>query len=524
MIVTSVTPAVSITASTTTICAGFSITFTATPVNGGTAPTYQWQVNGSDVAGATSSTFTTTTLNNGDKVTVVMTSNANCTTTPFATSNQIPIVVNPLPVVVITDPPGVCEPGTVDITAPSVTAGSDAGLTYTYFTDAAATTTLTNPNAVAVTGTYYIKGTTAAGCITIRPVVVTINPLPNLVITNPAAVCFPATVDITVPAITAGSGAGATLTYFTDAAATNVLNNPNAVAASGTYYIKATTIFGCVTIKPVTVIINPLPTAAIAGSGALCRGDSKTLDITLFGTAPWTVTYSDGASTLTINNITTAPYNLVVSPTVNTTYSLISVTDANCSNTATGSAVISVGTPIPPVRYPTVNATADLPKQLQGRDFVFPQPDQYTWNPPVGLNAYTISNPIFNYNQTTEYFITIAAGNGCTVVDTVLVKVFPASGPPAIFSTIFVPKAWSPNNDGHNDKLTPLLFRIKELYYFRIFNRWGQLVFETKTRGAGWDGIFKGVKQGADVFTWTAAGVGEDGRTHNVRGQSVLLR
>ena len=522
MTVTSVTPAVSITATTTTICAGFSITFTATPVNGGSAPAYQWQINGTDVSGATSSTFTTTTLNNGDKVTVVLTSNAACTTTPFATSNQIPVVVNPLPVVVITDPAGVCAPATVNITVPAVTAGSDAGLTFTYFIDAAATTPLSNPAAVGVTGTYYIKGTTAAGCITIKPVNVTINPLPVLIITDPAAVCFPNTVDITAPAVTAGSGAGLTLTYYTDAAATNVLNNPNAVNASGVYYIKATTIFGCVTTRPVTVIINPLPTAVITGSGALCRGLSKALAITLSGKAPWTVTYSDGASTFTINGITSSPYQLVVSPTVNTTYTLLTVADANCSNTATGAAAISVGTPIPAIRYTTVNATANLPKQLQARNFT--PTDQYTWNPSVGLNAYTISNPIFNYDRTTEYLITIAAGTGCTVVDTVLVNVFPASGPPAVVSSIFVPKAWSPNGDGHNDKLTPLLFRIKDLYYFRVFNRWGQLVFETKNRGEGWDGVFKGVKQGADVFTWTAAGLGEDGRTHNIRGQSILLR
>src|ERR1035437_676106 len=97
----SVTPSVSIAASTTSICAGSSITFTATPTNGGSVPTYQWQVNGTNIPGATSSTYTTTTLANGDKVTVVMTSNANCTTTPIAASDQIAIVVNPIPVMII---------------------------------------------------------------------------------------------------------------------------------------------------------------------------------------------------------------------------------------------------------------------------------------------------------------------------------------------------------------------------------------------------------------------------------------
>lgn len=81
----------------TTICAGTSVTFTATPVNGGTAPFYQWKVNGVN-AGTNSSTFTTTTLANNDKVTVVMTSNASpCSTGSPATSNALIMIVNPLP-------------------------------------------------------------------------------------------------------------------------------------------------------------------------------------------------------------------------------------------------------------------------------------------------------------------------------------------------------------------------------------------------------------------------------------------
>jgi gliding motility-associated-like protein len=93
-----------------------------------------------------------------------------------------------------------------------------------------------------------------------------------------------------------------------------------------------------------------------------------------------------------------------------------------------------------------------------------------------------------------------------------------------VASAISVPKAFSPNGDGHNDRLLPLLFRIKELYYFRVFNRWGQRVFETRTPGEGWDGTFNGVPSAPDIYTWTVAGVGSDGRTHNTRGQTVLFR
>jgi gliding motility-associated-like protein len=65
---------------------------------------------------------------------------------------------------------------------------------------------------------------------------------------------------------------------------------------------------------------------------------------------------------------------------------------------------------------------------------------------------------------------------------------------------------------------------IRELKYFRVFNRWGQLVFETNSIGIGWDGMFKGKPQVMDVYTWTAEAVGVSGKTIKRMGNSVLLR
>lgn len=88
----------------TTICAGTSVTFTATPTNGGTTPAYQWKLNGTNV-GSNSPTYTTTTLANGNVVTCELTSNVSCPTGNPATSNSLTMTVNLLPVPTFTPAP-----------------------------------------------------------------------------------------------------------------------------------------------------------------------------------------------------------------------------------------------------------------------------------------------------------------------------------------------------------------------------------------------------------------------------------
>jgi len=93
---TIIAPSVSVSASQTSICSGGSVTFTAASINGGTAPSYQWKRNGTDV-GTNSSTFTTSAISNGDVFTVVLTSNAPCVSSPTVTSGNTVITVNSAP-------------------------------------------------------------------------------------------------------------------------------------------------------------------------------------------------------------------------------------------------------------------------------------------------------------------------------------------------------------------------------------------------------------------------------------------
>ncbi|MEJ7829296.1 MAG: T9SS type B sorting domain-containing protein, partial [Segetibacter sp.] len=414
----------------------------------------------------------------------------------------------------VTNNQSVCSQNLTDLTAAAVTAGSEAGLNYTYWTDNAATIVVRNPTAVSE-GTYFIKATTIAGCYSIKAVVVSRIESPILIVTNPASVCFPATVNLKAIAITAGSSAGQTYTYWKESTGTVPLTNPDNVNISGTYYIQARGQSSCTTIMPVVVNVNPLPTAAISAGGTICAGAIIALDIAFTGTSPWTLTYSDNNKAYIINSITATPYQLVVSPAVNTTYSITSVTSKGCTNNAINSvSTITVIPTVKPVRYPVVTAIANIPIQLKARIF---SNSTYKWNAAVGLNFTSIYNPIFKYDKETQYTISITSLAGCNVVDTQLVRI-------PIESDLYVPKAWSPNTDVHNDKLYPLTRNIKEIIYFRIFNRWGQLMFETNKLDDGWDGRFRGQNQVSDVYTWTVEAIGLDGKRYKKSGNSVLLR
>ena len=200
------------------------------------------------------------------------------------------------------------------------------------------------------------------------------------------------------------------------------------------------------------------------------------------------------------------------------TYDVVLQGSNGCDSLAT--LVLTVSASLPGQRYTTVVTGPNVPVQLTARNLGAGY--SYEWNPKFGLNDYSSATPTFSYDRDMEYTIAITPTTGCAIVDTVFVRVLDNIPPDQ--SGIYVPKAWTPNGDGHNDKLFPIPVNIKDLKYFRVFNRWGQLVFETNTLRDGWDGIFKGQPQVSDTYTWTLEAEGNDGKYYKLAGNSVLLR
>ena len=150
-------------------CSGTSVTFTA-----GGGVNYTFKVNDVSVQTGASTTYTTTSLVNGDIIRVYVTNANGCSTMSSGITNT----VNPTPVLVITNPVA-CIPNRVNLTDASVTAGSTLyGATLSYWWDAGATIPKSNPNSVNA-GTYYIKATVAStGCSDIKQVIAYRNPTP----------------------------------------------------------------------------------------------------------------------------------------------------------------------------------------------------------------------------------------------------------------------------------------------------------------------------------------------------------
>ena len=162
-----------------------------------------------------------------------------------------------------------------------------------------------------------------------------------------------------------------------------------------------------------------------------------------------------------------------------------------------------------PVRYAVIN----YPLELEARQFG----ETALWSPGTFLSTRESYKPVFNGTSDQSYTIEIKTASGCVTVDSQVVKTVKEAD-------IYVPTAFTPNNDGLNDFLRPIFMGIKELRYFRVFNRWGRLLYERKTELPGWDGTVGGSPQGSQVVVWMIEGVGLDNRIITKKGTSTLVR
>lgn len=288
-------------------------------------------------------------------------------------------------------------------------------------------------------------------------------------------------------------------------------SNPRASPANTTAYELTVRSFGggCKDKDTVIVTASVIDSAMqLLGKSAYCitTGDSAVLMLKPTDSIQW---FRDNVS------IAGSANSIRFKPTQSGNYSAMLFTDEGCA-LSTRTEQIIIESPRPPIAYPIQYAVINNPIELQSRTFG----STVLWKPATYLDNVSIVNPQFNSPLSDEeflYTIRITTATGCETVDTQIVKTIKEV-------KIYVPTAFTPNNDGLNDYLKPVTFGVKELQYFRIYNRWGQLIYEMQGSQQGWNGRISGQPQGTGVYVWIVQALGLDNKIYKQKGTVAVIR
>lgn len=212
--------------------------------------------------------------------------------------------------------------------------------------------------------------------------------------------------------------------------------------------------------------------------------------------------------------------NPTVTAETSVTYQVIGYGNDNCF-TDTAVATVNVHT------TPVVNAGEDvtIPTGSTIQLSVIGSPDitSIEWSPATSLNCADCLTPIAAPRENTTYQIKVSNAYGCSATDDVTVTLVCSSG------VVFLPNTFSPNNDGQNDLFYIRGKGIKTAKSFKVYNRWGQLIFERtnfniEDPSYGWDGRVNGVAANPDVFVYVAELVCDTNEEFTLKGNVMLVR
>ena len=305
--------------------------------------------------------------------------------------------------------------------------------------------------------------------------------------------------------------------YINDTLFIQSSNNNIQVGKPGIYYAETKNNVGCInkTINTVTmrqVFINPAINFTNDISCITLPINFTNLTDTLkTGQLNWTWYFSKSDSSIGYNSKyvfkSGGSYNI----------KLIAKSPI-CNYAITKDTTILIRYPVAGIKLPPVSAYINTNTRIKGRDLIG-ESYQYKWEPFWGIDSTKIASPIFNFNMNQVYKINYITKYGCITTDTLSVNVFANN----LFD-IFVPKSFSPNNDGVNDQLYAYLAGIKKFHFIRIYNKFGQLMFESKSNNTPWDGITNGRLQPIDAYVWFAEGEDINGKIISKTGSVMLLR
>jgi len=299
-----------------------------------------------------------------------------------------------------------------------------------------------------------------------------------------------------------------TVSWYFDSMTSSALNGSgNVPTQSGKYYIQVDN-YGCSGLDSMNVTV--LPNADIDGYPVqICEGDSVILDV-----------IGDADSVLFNNaNSLSDPrsWNPTAKPLSDITYHVIGYNNGCGLDTAVFEVTVHPN-PTVDMRLPAEFVEGDeirLQAEVNATDNL-----SYLWGPGNMIDCSTCQLPLFVPTASTLVSLTVTNDEtGCVATDTATITQKYVCKPDAIG----MPSAFSPNNDGLNDHIKPV--SLNEISDFKIFNRWGELVFQSDASGIGWDGTYKGQPLKRGVYVYVAEGVCRfDGSPLMSTGDFTLIR
>jgi len=293
-----------------------------------------------------------------------------------------------------------------------------------------------------------------------------------------------------------GANSSAPLSYnwiFSDGFTSSLASPAYTFANSGVYQLSltATGENNCKASTVKNMTIFPLPTATIVGAANCPDKPFQISGNGVPGVASGTWSPASamiGSATFTTNS---SPFSSTASASVTSDFSL-TVTDNNgCISIPTSTTIFILEPPAVIVWDTTVVVGQPIPINAYEGAFT------YTWTPVnTDLNCSNCYNPVSTSTVDITYSVSVEDTLHCSAVTSrYSIVILPKS-------SVDLPTAFTPNGDGINDVIYVGGWGIKKLNYFRIFNRYGQLLFETNDLKTGWDGIYRGVKQNMETYVY----------------------
>ncbi len=269
--------------------------------------------------------------------------------------------------------------------------------------------------------------------------------------------------------------------------------------AAGTYTVTVTDAAGCTATETATLTAAQPVSIDLGNDRTFCAGSSATLNA---GAGFAAYAWSTGETTESIGVSASDVY---------------SVTVTNASGcTATDGVAVTV------IETPEVLLTADTtiyennPFALKPEIVGNTQGATYLWLPAEGLSCNNCLSPVANPDDTTTYTLVFTDVNGCVNEASITINVLKGA-------RVYMPNVFSPNGDGSNDILFPLGIGVKAIEW-KVFNRWGELVFVTTDFNIGWDGTFKGLPQPAGVYVYVMQVTFMNNISQSYNGSVTLVR